>query len=127
MVKKKTSQSKAIVSPQVERSAVTPERFTRLVRLLRLLATSSSSREDLTQQLRVDVRGFYRDLELLRGSGIGVSLEEGRYRLTDPVENALDRLPFPDPHLSLGEIRQLARGRSKLHQKLHKRIDLLMP
>jgi hypothetical protein len=32
------------------------------------------------------------------------------------------RLPFPDPCLSLGEIRQLAKGRTTAHRKLQARV-----
>jgi hypothetical protein len=31
-------------------------------------------------------------------------------------------LPFPDPHLTLGEAQQLAKGRSAAHGKLKKQI-----
>jgi predicted DNA-binding transcriptional regulator YafY len=106
-----------------DRSGVTAERFARLHRLLLLLARKPQPREALARQLRLDVRGFYRDLELLRTSGIRVTLEKGRYELADDTDEAAARLPFPDPHLTLGEARQLAKGRSAVHRKLQAQID----
>jgi hypothetical protein len=105
---------------------VTAERFARLVRLVRALTKKGQTREQLTKQLALDVRGFYRDLELLRSVGINVALEGGAYTLGEPAEDVLARLPFPDPHLSLGEARQLAKGRSRVHQELKGHIDELL-
>jgi predicted DNA-binding transcriptional regulator YafY len=102
---------------------VTPERFTRLYRLLLLLGKGPRTREQLTGQLGLDVRGFYRDLELLRAVGIEVLMQEGEYALSKPAEDVVARLPFPDLHLSLGEARQLARGRTRLHKTLQGRIE----
>src|SRR5437588_9476603 len=86
---------------------VTAERAARLYRLLKLLAAGPQSRAALTRRLRLDVRGFYRDLELLRGAGIDLPLLNGRYTLHDKVADAVARLPFPDPRLTLGEAGQL--------------------
>lgn len=105
-----------------ERSAVTPERFTRLYHLLRLLEEGPQTRAVLIRRLRLDVRGFYRDLELLRASDIVVSLFNRRYALEQDAEDAIERLPFPDPHLTLGEAQRLAKGRSQLHRKLQELI-----
>jgi hypothetical protein len=69
------------------------------------------------------VRGFYRDLELLRAAGIVVSLVNRRYVLDDDAEHAIERLPFPDPHLTFGEARRLAKGRSQVHRKLQEQIS----
>src|SRR5262249_3917198 len=55
-----------------ERAAVTEERFVRLRRLIGLLAEGPKSRIALARQLGIDVRGFYRDLELLRAVGVPV-------------------------------------------------------
>jgi biotin operon repressor len=106
--------------------AVTAERAARLYRLLQLLGRSPQTREALTRRLKLDVRGFYRDLELLRAAGIDVPLREGRYTLTAKPEDAVARLPFPDPRLMLGEARQLARGRTAVHRKLKELIDRIV-
>ena len=89
---------------------MTAERFGRLVLLLRLLSEKPHTREALTRRLKMDVRGFYRDLGLVRGAGIGVELAGGRYHLSGDLETALGLLPFPDPHLTLAEATTLAKG-----------------
>src|SRR5437660_7412937 len=92
-------------------NAVTAERAQRLHRLLRLLGQGPQARAVLLRKLRLGIRGFYRDLETLRVVGTEVKLAEGKYRLVDTLEAAVDRLPFPDPSLTLGEARVLAKGR----------------
>jgi hypothetical protein len=96
---------------------VTAERFARLLRLLHFLAGGPQTRSRITRHFKLDVRAFYRELELLRGAGIAVTLAGGRYGLDKDVDEAAARLPFPDPHLTLGEATQLARGRGAAHRK----------
>jgi hypothetical protein len=74
------------------------------------------------RRLRIDVRSFYRDLEVLRTHGIPLSIQGGRYLLDDDPKSAIERLPFPDPHLTLGEAIRLARGRTSLHRKLKDQV-----
>jgi predicted DNA-binding transcriptional regulator YafY len=102
--------------------AVTAERAARLVRLLKFLGNGPQTRTNIMKKLRLGVRGFYRDLESLRQVAIEVQFTHGRYRLAEHMALALERLLFPDPGLTLGEARQLARGRSKAHKKIR---DLL--
>jgi predicted DNA-binding transcriptional regulator YafY len=108
-------------------TGVTPERFVRLYRMVRLLAGSPQTREAIARRLRLDVRGFYRDLDLLRSSGVAVDLEAGRYTLAQDTDDALAHLPFPDPHLTLGEARMLAKGKSTAHRALMKAIEGVLP
>ncbi|SRR5579871_5188373 len=102
---------------------VTAERAARLYRLLKLLGQKPQTRDTLQKRLKLDVRGFYRDLELLRSSGIELPLVEKRYVLQEPVAAVINRLPFPDPHLTLGEAIQLAKGRTQAHRKLKGQIE----
>jgi len=106
------------------RGGLTGERLVRLYRLLRLLGTPQK-RETLTRRLRIDVRGFYRDLESLRSLGIQVTLDKARYRLEPSPNDALARLPFPDPQLTCGEALALAKGRTAAHRKLKRQIESL--
>ncbi len=106
--------------------AVTAERAARLYRLLKLLGAGAQARTTLTRRLRLDIRGFYRDLELLRAARIDVPLKNQRYILTRGVKNAVARLPFPDPHLTLGEARELAKGRSPAHRKLKSQVKRIV-
>lgn len=102
--------------------AVTADRARRLVRLLTLLGGGPQSRATLVRRLKLGVRGFYRDLEVLRAVNIAVELVKGKYLLSEDMTEAIERLPFPDPGLSLGEARLLAKGRSPAHRKMR---DLL--
>ncbi|MBY0232062.1 MAG: hypothetical protein K2W96_22490 [Gemmataceae bacterium] len=99
--------------PAPERASITPERFRRLHAMLRHLAGSPRSRDQLAKLLSLDVRGFYRDLEAVRAAGIGVVLADGLYSLAGSLDAALGALPFPDPQLTLGQARALAKGRGK--------------
>jgi hypothetical protein len=90
----------------------------RLFRLLTLLGAGSQKRDRLVRRLGLGLRGFYRDLQRLRRAGIQIVLQGGRYTLHGDLHGALARLPFPDPALTLGEVRQLAKGRTAAHHKL---------
>lgn len=103
-------------------ASVSAERAGRLFRLLTLLGAAPQTRTTLTRRLRLGVRGFYRDLEVLRGAGIAVTLNNGKYVLVEAVGTAIERLPFPDPGLTLGEARLLARGRSNAHTKIREQL-----
>jgi hypothetical protein len=105
---------------------VTAERAARLYRLLQLLGRGPQTRAMLTKRLHLDVRGFYRDLELLRQIDITVQTRRRRYELEGTVEDAVARLPFPDPNLTLGEAMQLAKGRTVAHRKLREQIALII-
>ncbi len=107
--------------------SVTANRAARLYRLLTLLAKGPQTRPILIRRLKVGVRDFYRDLLVLEHVGIGVVLAKGRYFLTEPAVKAIDRLPFPDPGLTLGEARQLVKGRRGLAQrKIKCQIDQIV-
>lgn len=106
--------------------AVSLERARRLVRLVQMLAAGSLVRAKLMRPLRLDVRGFYRDLQCLRSAGIDVTLENGKYALKGKQDDALSRVPFPDPGLSLGDALTLAKGRTAQHQKLKQMISELL-
>ena len=111
MVKKKAS-------PESVMATVTLERAARLYRLLTFLGQGPQTRASLTRRLRLGIRAFYRDLEVLRKVDILIALSEGKYHLNEEAALAIDRLPFPDPGLNLGEARQLAKGRSRAHKKI---------
>lgn len=123
MAKKRKTPAKIIVPS----ASVTPDRFIRLYRMVTLLASGPQSRETLTRLLKLDVRGFYRDLEVLRSSGVSISLALGRYILDGDADDALARLPFPDPRLTLGAARALAKGRSAFHRALAETIARIVP
>ena len=111
---------------QAASSAVSLERARRLIRLVQMLGAGSQGRAKLMRPLRLDVRGFYRDLQCLRAAGIEVTLQEGKYALEGNQEAALSRVPFPDPGFSLGEAVILSKGRAAPHQKLRQLVASLI-
>ena len=110
MAKKKSRRPEPV---STERPSITPERFRRLHLLLRLVAAAPCPRDQLAKALSLDVRGFYRDLEALRAAGIVIALGDGAYSLKGKLDDALGKLPFPDPRVTLAEVVQLSRGRGK--------------
>jgi hypothetical protein len=104
-------------------TSLSTNRASRLYRLLSLTAETPRTRKVLLSRLKIDLRGFYRDLEFLRSLGIEVSLTSDRYQLLGELDAALSLLPFPDPCLSIRDVLQLAKGNSEVHQKLRRRFD----
>lgn len=112
---------------KVDASAVslTSLRAARLYRLLTLLGTGPQTRSALLRRLKIDVRGFYRDLETLDLLGITVETigEEPKYALDGAVDDALAKLPFPDPGLNVRDALQLSNGSTAAHRKLKQRVN----
>jgi len=104
--------------------SLTNPRAARLFRLLSLLGRGPQARQQILRKLHIDVRGFYRDLEALRAIGVEVHTgDDSRYYLTTNLDDALARLPFPDPGLNLRDVQQLAKGDTAAHRKLKQRIS----
>jgi predicted DNA-binding transcriptional regulator YafY len=95
-------------------------RAARLYRLLELLDKQARPRSQLLRRLRVGMRTYYRDLNLLRTWGIETHFEHGKYQLADSLAECLKRLPIPDPQLSFAEARSLAATRTSGGRKLKK-------
>jgi hypothetical protein len=119
--------AKSHTPPPNDARSLSTERFQRLYNLLHLLGKRPQTRAVLLRRLGIDLRKFYRDLQLLRTAGIEVVLEDGCHRLEDDLAAALKRLPFPDPHLTFGEIVELGKGRNKVHGKLKRLIADHLP
>jgi hypothetical protein len=123
MAKKRKSPAQAAIPV----TTITADRFVRLYRLVKLLVGGTQTRQTLTLRLRLDARGFYRDLNLLRSSGILIALAGGCYSLEQDTNDALALLPFPDPRLTLGAAQTLAKGRSPAHRALAETITQIVP
>ena len=104
---------------------LTPLRAARLYRLLTLLGTGPQTRNFLLRRLKIDVRGFYRDLEALRLLEIDITMtgDETRYALVGELDDALAKLPFPDPGLNVRDALQLSNGSTAAHRKLKQRVN----
>ena len=80
------------------RGHLTGQRAARLFRLLTLLGDGPLTRPQILRKLRIDVRGFYRDLEALRGLGIEVYFgDDNRYGLAIDLDEAPGPAPLPRP------------------------------
>lgn len=106
--------------------AVSLERASRLYQLVQLLVSGPKSRAALLQRLHIDIRTFYRDLEVLRECRMLVRLDDKKYTIKETVKQAVERLPFPDPNLTVGEAVQLAKGRGPVHRKLAKLLKQIV-
>jgi hypothetical protein len=113
--------------PDTTKPSLTADRAARLCRLVRLLGEKPRTRTSLLRQLRLDDRGFYRDIHLLREVGILVEAVEGKYALRGDPDDAVLRIPLPDPRLTLGEATQLARGRTAAHRKVKQVLAQILP
>jgi predicted DNA-binding transcriptional regulator YafY len=102
---------------------VTSDRARRLYQLVKLLGTGPQSRVTLIRALRLDVRGFYRDLGTLRKAGVRIAIKSRRYQLRESTEEAVRRLPLPDAGLTVGEALILSKGRTPAHKKLRRLIS----
>lgn len=106
-----------------ERPALTAERAGRLYKLIRFLAADASrSRVQITRRLGLDLRGFYRDLGVLRSCGVMIDVNALGYKLAEDAQAALAKLPFPDPLLSFDDALALSVGRSAAHRKMKEQI-----
>lgn len=115
----KTSQAR------IDAAHISTDRAGRLYRLLRLLSGGPTARPALLKRLRVGMRTFYRDVDLLRECGVEIETGNGGYALRESLEQALDRIPFPNPELTFGDVLVLMKGRSTSHQKLRRHFDSL--
>jgi hypothetical protein len=100
-----TSQGNIRRRPSVH---ITLQRAARLHRLVRFLSGGPRTRQAVLSELRVGLRTFYRELELLKKCGVRVRHKQKLYQLLPTAGEALGRLPFPDPQLSFAEMAELA-------------------
>ena len=107
-------------------SSLSLPRAKRLCRFLTMISESSRSRRIIMTRLKLDLRTFYRDLEYLRSLGIEITYYHESYQMVGSLDEALHRIPFPDPGLSVREAILLARGHSEAHRKLRRRLDMLL-
>jgi hypothetical protein len=87
---------------------ITLPRAARLHRLVRFLAENPRSRSAILSDLRIGLRTFYRELDLLNRCGVKVRHKLKLYNLVPTAAEAEGRLPFPDPQLSFAEMAELA-------------------
>jgi hypothetical protein len=84
------------------------QRAARLHRLVRFLSEQPKARAAVLSDLRIGLRTFYRELELLKRCGVKIRHRAKLYHLVPTAAEAEGRLPFPDPQLSFAEMAELA-------------------
>ena len=104
---------------------ISTRRAARLYRLLTTLNESGRSRAHLVKLGRAGMRTFYRDLTVLDDCKIEIRLKQGQYCLMTSLDTALNRLPFPTPDLTFGDVFELSKGRTGAHAKLRKQVETL--
>jgi biotin operon repressor len=109
-----------------EKHPITTERAARLYRLLTILSDGPQRREALLKKLKLNERGFYRELELLRARGISVDPADNKYHLVGDLDTALAKLPVPDLKLNVREALTLAKGPTSAHRKLQSQLNHLL-
>jgi hypothetical protein len=87
---------------------ITLQRASRLHQLIRFLAEKPQTRSAILADLRIGLRTFYRELDLLSRCGVKVRQKTKLYHLVPSAAEAGGRLPFPDPQLSFAEMAELA-------------------
>ncbi len=114
------------MSNPAKTSTISNARAVRLLRMLQLLNEGAQKRSTLLARLNIDDRGFFRDLERLRALGVQLQVTRGEYRLEESIEEAYAKLPFPNPQLSVHEVRQLCQGDTDAHRKLKSMLDAFL-
>jgi hypothetical protein len=109
-----------------EKSPITRDRAVRVCKMLTMLSDGPQRRETLIRKLKLNERGFYRELELLRAHGIAVDPDGSRYHLMCDLDSALARLPVPDLRLNIREALILAKGPTSAHRKLQSHLNRLL-
>ena len=102
---------------------LTPERATRLYKFLSLLESGPKTRPQVEKKLKVSLRTFYRDLEVLRALDIDVGYQDKKHVLND--RDWKSKLRVPDPCLSFAEAEALASGKSAANKKIAEMVGKL--
>ncbi len=84
------------------------QRAARLHRLVRFLADSPRARNGILSELRLGLRTFYREMDLLNRCGVKIRHKNKLYILLPTPDEAEGLLPFPDPQLSFAEMAELS-------------------
>lgn len=114
------------ISPSNGKHPITTDRAARLYKLLTILADGPQRRESLLKKLKINPRGFYRELELLRARGISVDPVGTKYHLVGDLDSALAKLPVPNLQLNVREALTLAKGPTAAHRKLQSQLNTLL-
>lgn len=99
-------------------SNITRARASRLYSLVRLLADSPRTRDQILSALGIGLRTFYREADMLKQVGVRLRLTRKTYELLTAPAEAEERMPFPDPQLTFAEMRELCSHSGPVAQRL---------
>lgn len=105
---------------------LSPTRAQRLCRMLMALGEGPQHKNALVRKLKLEERGFFRDLRLMRQLGINVTANKHRYLLTISLAEAFGRLPLPRLKLSLQDALVLCNGSSPAHRRVRRSLEALI-
>lgn len=107
---------------------LTPDRTHRLCRMLMALGKGPLAKEALVKKLKVEERGFFRDLRLIRELGINVANNTRGYFLAGSLDDAFCKLPIPDLRITLRDALELSHGHSPAQRRVRRKLeDLIGP
>lgn len=109
-----------------DKHPITRERAARVCKMLTMLSDGPQRRDTLIRKLKLNERGFYRELELLRSRGITVDPAGSKYHLLDDLDSAIAKLPLPDLKLNIREALTLAKGPTSVHRKLQSHLNQIL-
>ena len=89
-----------------------------------MLESAPATRLQLMRKLKVGMRTFYRDLDLLRRWEVNITHQARKYHMEEKGDWRA-KLPFPDPELSFADAEVLSRGNSKASKRLKEMLNSL--
>ena len=105
---------------------LTPDRANRLCKMLLALGHGPQAKDTLVKKLKVEERGFFRDLRLIRQLGINVASNGRGYVLAVSLDDAFQKLAVPDLKISLRDALELSHGHSPAQRRVRRKLESLI-
>src|SRR3954451_10356702 len=102
---------------------LTPDRATRLCKMLVALGHGPQPKQILVKKLKVEERGFFRDLRLMRQLGIHVASNNRGYVLASSLNDAVRRLPVTGLQISLADAVEISHGHLPSQRRLRRQLE----
>lgn len=102
---------------------LTPDRTHRLCKMLMALGKGPLGKDALVKKLKVEERGFFRDLAFLRSLGIDVGNNTKGYFLAISLDDAFCKLPIPDLRITLSDALELSHGPTPAQRRVRKKLE----
>jgi hypothetical protein len=105
---------------------LTPDRAHRLCKMLIALGHGPLGKDVLVRKLKLEERGFFRDLRFIRELGINVATVERGYVLAGSLDDAFTRLPVPDLKISLRDALELSHGHTPVQRRVRRKLESII-